>query len=125
MFANITRKYVKNPVRSFRVEKCDTNKLGIDAALSLFLSYLMEEVSLQGQVKLVVHAMRLCQLRLASESEDDIKGPTLLALLCMLESRKAFNNVFLRHHLFCILQLAVYKDQCNQTLFCPQKCATL
>ncbi|XP_026386721.1 transcription initiation factor TFIID subunit 2-like isoform X2 [Papaver somniferum] len=79
---------------------------GIDAALSLFLSYLMEEVSLRGQVKLAVHAMRLCQLRLASESEDDIKGPTLLALLCMLESRKAFNNVFLRHHLFCILQLA-------------------
>ncbi|XP_026413210.1 transcription initiation factor TFIID subunit 2-like [Papaver somniferum] len=67
----------------------------------------MEEVSLQGQVKLVVHAMRLCQLRLASESKYDIKGPTLLALLCMLESRKAFNNVFLRHHLFCILQLVV------------------
>ncbi|MCL7021840.1 hypothetical protein MKW94_002676, partial [Papaver nudicaule] len=79
---------------------------GIDAALSLFLTYLMEEVSLRGQVKLAVHAMRLCQVRLGSGSEDDIKGPTLLALLRLLESRKAFNNVFLRHHLFCILQLA-------------------
>ncbi|KAI3976872.1 hypothetical protein MKX01_008730 [Papaver californicum] len=79
---------------------------GIDAALLLFLSYLLEEVSLRGQVKLAVHAMRLCQLRLGSESEDEIKAPTLLALLRMLESRKAFNNVFLRHHLFCILQLA-------------------
>ncbi|RZC78913.1 hypothetical protein C5167_003107 [Papaver somniferum] len=27
MFANITRKYVKNPVRSFRVEECDINKV--------------------------------------------------------------------------------------------------
>ncbi|OVA05041.1 Peptidase M1 [Macleaya cordata] len=81
------------------------NCKGIDAALSLFVKYLEEEVSLRGQVKLAVHAMRLCQIRFGSEFEDDIKGPTLLALLRLLESRKAFNNVFLRHHLFCILQI--------------------
>ncbi|RZC46217.1 hypothetical protein C5167_039165 [Papaver somniferum] len=27
MYANIMKKYVKNPVRSFRVEECDTNKV--------------------------------------------------------------------------------------------------
>lgn len=58
-----------------------------------------------GQVKLSVHAMRLCQLRGGSDSNDDIKSHTLVALLCLLEGRKAFNNIFLRHHLFCILQV--------------------
>ena len=58
-----------------------------------------------GQVKLSVHTMRLCQLRGGSDSNDDIKSQTLVALLCLLEGRKAFNNIFLRHHLFCILQV--------------------
>ncbi|KAF8407865.1 hypothetical protein HHK36_007002 [Tetracentron sinense] len=78
---------------------------GVDAALLLFLKYLEEEMSLRGQVKLAVHAMRLCQIRYESEFDDNVKDPTLVALLCLFESRKAFNNVFLRHHLFCILQI--------------------
>ncbi|KAF5190649.1 Transcription initiation factor tfiid subunit [Thalictrum thalictroides] len=77
---------------------------GIDAALLLFTRFLEEESSLRGQVKLAVHAMRLCQIRRGSEDEEEIKGSTLVIFLRLLESRKAFSNVFLRHHLFCILQ---------------------
>ncbi|XP_062116921.1 transcription initiation factor TFIID subunit 2 isoform X3 [Humulus lupulus] len=77
---------------------------GIDAALSLFIKYLEEEPSLRGQVKLGVHAMRLCQIRVGSNS-NDIRSDTLVNLLHLLEGRIAFNNIFLRHHLFCILQI--------------------
>ncbi|XP_077241077.1 TBP-associated factor 2 isoform X2 [Tasmannia lanceolata] len=76
---------------------------GIDSALSLFMEFLDEEPSLRGQVKLAVHVMHMCQIR--HESFSDIQSLTLVALLRLLESRKAFNNVFLRHHLFCILQI--------------------
>ncbi|KAK9118442.1 hypothetical protein Scep_016535 [Stephania cephalantha] len=78
---------------------------GIDAALLLVIKFLLEETSLKGEVKLVMHAMRLCKVRSSSELEDEIKTSTLVSLLRLLESRKAFNNVFLRHHLFCILQI--------------------
>ncbi|OMO83069.1 hypothetical protein COLO4_22716 [Corchorus olitorius] len=78
---------------------------GIDAALLLFIKYVEEEPSLRGQLKLAVHAMRLCQIPGASGYNDDIKAITLLGLLQLLESRTAFNNVFLRHYLFCILQV--------------------
>ncbi|PON86522.1 Coatomer beta subunit [Trema orientale] len=77
---------------------------GIDAALSLFMKYLEEEPSSRGQVKLGVHTMRLCQIRGGSNSTD-IKSQTLVNLLHLLEGRMAFNNVFLRHYLFCILQI--------------------
>nr|KJB07812.1 hypothetical protein B456_001G045800 [Gossypium raimondii] len=78
---------------------------GINAALLLFIKYIEEEPSLRGQVKLGVHAMRLCQIQGGSVSSEDIKATTLVALLHLLESRIAFNNVFLRHYLFCILQV--------------------
>lgn len=58
-----------------------------------------------GQVKLGMHAMRLCQMRGSSDSNDDIGRSNLVSLLRLLESRMAFNNVFLRHYLFCILQI--------------------
>ncbi|KAF9618225.1 hypothetical protein IFM89_000860, partial [Coptis chinensis] len=74
---------------------------GIDAALILFTRYLEEEASLRGQVKLSLHAMRLCQIK----GEDVIKASTLALLLRLLEGRKAFNNVLLRHHLFCLFQI--------------------
>ncbi|TYH08814.1 hypothetical protein ES288_A07G046700v1 [Gossypium darwinii] len=78
---------------------------GINAALLLFIKYIEEEPSLRGQVKLGVHAMRLCQIQGGSISSEDIKATTLVALLHLLESHIAFNNVFLRHYLFCILQV--------------------
>ncbi|KAL5815631.1 hypothetical protein ACOSQ4_026272 [Xanthoceras sorbifolium] len=78
---------------------------GINATLSLFIKYVEEEPSLRGQVKLGVHAMRLCQIRGGSGSNDEIETTTLVALLHLLESRIAFNNVILRHHLFSILQI--------------------
>ncbi|KAF5730251.1 transcription initiation factor TFIID subunit 2 isoform X1 [Tripterygium wilfordii] len=78
---------------------------GIDAALSLFMKYVEEEPSFRGQVKLGVHALQLCDARVQSDFKDDIKSTTLVALLRLLESRLAFSNVFLRHHLFCILQV--------------------
>ncbi|XP_060205603.1 transcription initiation factor TFIID subunit 2 isoform X2 [Lycium barbarum] len=78
---------------------------GIDAALTLFIRYLDEEPTIRGQVKLGVHAMRLCQIRNESDSDSDVKGEILVALLHLLESRTSFNNVILRHYLFCILQV--------------------
>ncbi|KAJ8753456.1 hypothetical protein K2173_019855 [Erythroxylum novogranatense] len=78
---------------------------GIDAALSLFVRYLEKEPSLRGQVKLATHAVRLCQMQDSSSCNNEIKSTTLLALICLLEGHIGFNNVFLRHHLFCILQI--------------------
>ncbi|XP_040997720.1 transcription initiation factor TFIID subunit 2 [Juglans microcarpa x Juglans regia] len=78
---------------------------GIDAALSLFIKYLEEEPSFRGQVKLGVHAMRLCQISGGSDSNDNIKSEVLVSLLLLLDGRIGFNNVFLRHHLFCIIQI--------------------
>lgn len=49
--------------------------------------------------------MRLCQIRNESDSDSDVKGETLVALLRLLESPISFNNVILRHYLFCILQV--------------------
>ncbi|GAB4860954.1 hypothetical protein Ancab_036114 [Ancistrocladus abbreviatus] len=77
----------------------------IDAALVLFIKCLEEEPSLRGQVKLGVHMIRLCQMRAVSQSDDEIKSKTLVALLRILEGPVAFRNVALRHHLFCILQV--------------------
>lgn len=78
----------------------------LDAALVLFLRFLEEETSLRGETKLAAHMMHLCQEN-AEDSEHDnfVSCPTLIALLKMLASRKAFNNVCLRHHLYCILQI--------------------
>ncbi|XP_031287927.1 transcription initiation factor TFIID subunit 2 [Pistacia vera] len=78
---------------------------GIDAALSLFVKYIEEEPSLRGQEKLGVHAMRICQAGGGSDFNDEIRTETLVALLHLLDSRISFNNVFLRHHLFGILQI--------------------
>lgn len=80
---------------------------GIDAALLLFIRYLDGEPSLRGQVKLGIHAMRLCQISGDSDSDDDhgVVRETLVTLLRLLESPAAFNNVTLRHYLFCILQV--------------------
>ncbi|KAJ6676938.1 TRANSCRIPTION INITIATION FACTOR TFIID [Salix viminalis] len=78
---------------------------GMDAALSLFITYLEEEPSLRGQTKLAAHAMRLCQIQDGSDSEDAIKCTTLLALIRLLEGHIGFNNTIIRHHLFCILQI--------------------
>ncbi|KAI9088415.1 hypothetical protein K1719_029864 [Acacia pycnantha] len=76
---------------------------GIDAVLLLFIKYVEEELSLRGQVKLAIHVMRLCQMR--NDSSDEVSSQTFVALLCLLEGRLSFNNVYLRHHLFCILQI--------------------
>ncbi|XP_076922819.1 transcription initiation factor TFIID subunit 2-like isoform X2 [Bidens hawaiensis] len=78
---------------------------GIDAALILFTIYMKDEPSLRGQVKLGVHAMRLCQINGDSDDDHGIMRGTLVALLRLLESPAAFNNVTLRHYIFCILQV--------------------
>ncbi|CAH9064286.1 unnamed protein product [Cuscuta epithymum] len=78
---------------------------GIEAALALFIKYLGEESSLRGQVKLGVHAMRLCQIRNESDYCHEVKSETLVSLLRLLESPISFNNVYLRHYIFCILQV--------------------
>ncbi|PKA47148.1 hypothetical protein AXF42_Ash017093 [Apostasia shenzhenica] len=78
---------------------------GLNAALSLFTKFLEEEPSARGQMKLAVHIMQLCQINAESGTGNVICYPTLIAILRMLASKKAFNNVFLRHYLFCILQV--------------------
>ncbi|KAG9136034.1 hypothetical protein Leryth_022471 [Lithospermum erythrorhizon] len=78
---------------------------GIGSALMLFITFLDEETSVRGQVKLGIHALRLCQIRGKSDSVNDIKSETLLALLRLLESPMSFNNVILRHYIFSMLQV--------------------
>ncbi|KHN15152.1 Transcription initiation factor TFIID subunit 2 [Glycine soja] len=78
---------------------------GMDSALLLFIKYIEEEHSLRGQLKLATHVMRLCQMRDGLNSNDEITSQTLVSMLNLLEGRIAFNNVSLRHYLFCILQI--------------------
>ncbi|KAH1118114.1 hypothetical protein AAZX31_17G117900 [Glycine max] len=78
---------------------------GMDSALLLFIKYIEEEHSLRGQLKLATHVMRLCQMRDGLNSNDEITSQTLVSMLNLLEGRIAFNNAFLRHYLFCILQI--------------------
>ncbi|KAH9722545.1 transcription initiation factor TFIID subunit 2 [Citrus sinensis] len=89
---------------------------GIDSALSLFIKSVEEEPSLRGQVKLGIHAMRICQIKGGSDSNHEVDTVTLVALLNLLESRISFNNVFLRHHLFGILQILAGRSGIK--LFC-------
>lgn len=49
--------------------------------------------------------MRLCQISADYEDDVAVVRGTLVALLRLLESPAAFNNVTLRHYLFCILQV--------------------
>ncbi|GKE61368.1 hypothetical protein Tco_1511735 [Tanacetum coccineum] len=49
--------------------------------------------------------MRLCQISGESDDEHCVMCETLVALLRLLKSPAAFNNVTLRHYLFCILQV--------------------
>ncbi|XP_015696706.1 transcription initiation factor TFIID subunit 2 isoform X2 [Oryza brachyantha] len=79
---------------------------GLDAALLLFLKYANEERSLRGGTKLAVHALRLCQANIEPQDNNQIQLPTLVGLLCLLAGKKAYNNVYLRHNVFCILQIA-------------------
>ncbi|KAK6139895.1 hypothetical protein DH2020_026372 [Rehmannia glutinosa] len=78
---------------------------GTDAALILFIRYLNNESSLRGQTKLCVCALRLSQMTSQSDCDNDVKSDTLVTLLRLLESPLAFNNVILRHYIFCILQV--------------------
>jgi len=87
---------------------------GLDAALLLFLKYVDGEKSLRGATKLAVHVLRLCQASTVPHFNDQISLTTLIGLLHLLAGAKAYNNVFLRHHVFCILQVAAGR---SPTLF--------
>ncbi|CAA0837832.1 Transcription initiation factor TFIID subunit 2 [Striga hermonthica] len=78
---------------------------GTDAGLTLFIRYLNEEASLRGQTKLGVCALRLLQMSNRSDCDSEVISDTLVTLLRLLESPLAFNNVTLRHYIFCILQV--------------------
>lgn len=58
-----------------------------------------------GQVKMAVHMMHLCEGNNVSELVYCAKKSTLIAFLRFLSGTKAFDNIFLRHYLFCILQI--------------------
>jgi len=51
-------------------------------------------------------------------SNDEITSQTLVSMLNLLEGRIAFNNVSLRHYLFCILQILARRYM----LFLEMKC---
>ncbi|XP_047327901.1 transcription initiation factor TFIID subunit 2-like isoform X2 [Impatiens glandulifera] len=80
---------------------------GIDAALQLFMKFIKEEPTFRGQKKLSVHMSLLCQIRGGGSHDpvDDVKAGTLNALIHLLQTRMSFNNMFLRHYIFCILQI--------------------
>ncbi|XP_062199068.1 transcription initiation factor TFIID subunit 2-like [Phragmites australis] len=84
----------------------ELHQKGLDAALLLFLKYVDEEKSLRGATKLAVHVLRICQASVDLHLNDQIKLTTLVGLLYLFAGMKAYNNVFLRHHVFCILQVA-------------------
>ncbi|TVU09497.1 hypothetical protein EJB05_42973 [Eragrostis curvula] len=95
---------------------------GLDAALWLFLKYVDEEKSLRGATKLAVHVLRICQATIDPHLSDQIKMSTLVGLLHLLAGIKAYNNIFLRHHVFCILQVAAGRPP---TLYGVPKIATV
>jgi hypothetical protein len=62
-----------------------------------------------GLTKLAVHVfcaspIRLCQASIDPHLNDQIKLTTLVGLH-LLAVRKAYNNIFLGHHVFYILQV--------------------
>ena len=63
-------------------------------------------------MKLGIHAMRLIQISGGFGSNDNIKSDTLMSLLRLLDSSIAFNNIFLRHHIFCIIQILAGRWAC-------------
>ncbi|XP_078444171.1 TBP-associated factor 2 isoform X2 [Wolffia australiana] len=74
---------------------------GIGRALSQFLEFLAHEASPRGQAKLAAHAACLCEANAEPEAVD---AATLVALLRLIRSQKAYNNIYLRNHLFSMLQ---------------------
>ncbi|WVZ64918.1 hypothetical protein U9M48_014365 [Paspalum notatum var. saurae] len=94
---------------------------GLDAALLLFLKYVDEEKSLRGATKLSVHVLRICQASIDAHTSCQINLTTLIGLLHLLAGTKAYNNVFLRHYVFCILQVSAGR---SPTLFGVPKVVT-
>eukprot|EP01018_Ginkgo_biloba_P038987 Gb_36379 [translate_table: standard] len=89
---------------------------GLDIALSLAVKMIKEEPSLRVQVKVLMRCLHLCQMK--GNLENTLNNSALAALLCLLQSRKAFNNVTLRHHIFCVLQTLAGR---SATLFGVEK----
>ncbi|EPS60939.1 hypothetical protein M569_13860, partial [Genlisea aurea] len=110
---------------------------GTDSALALFIKYLDDEPSLRGQWKLGICVLRLCQMSNQWDCDNNgggVKGDTLVALLLLLESRLAFNNISLRHYVFCILQVlarraptlyGVPRDETTLRVGHPKTCSEL
>ncbi|XP_078179654.1 TBP-associated factor 2 isoform X1 [Carex rostrata] len=78
---------------------------GLDEAILLFLKFLDEEHFLRGESKLALHVMHLCQVNFEAKMDNHISYNSLVSLLDLLSSRKSYNNIYLRHHVFCILQI--------------------
>lgn len=80
----------------------EAHKNGLDGALSSAVKFIIDESSLQVQTKAAMHCLHLCQMQ--RNLGNRINSSLLSDLLHLLESRKAFVNVNLRHHVFCVLQ---------------------
>lgn len=80
----------------------EAHKNGLDVALSSAVQLIVDESSLRVQKKAAMHCLHLCQMK--RNLGNRINSSVLSDLLHLLESRKAFVNVNLRHHIFCVLQ---------------------
>lgn len=98
----------------------ETHKNGLDVALSSAVQLIVDESSLQVQTKAAMHCLHLCQMK--RNLGNSINSSVLSDLLHLLESRKAFVNVNLRHHIFCVLQTLAGR---SATLFGVPKPKTL
>eukprot|EP00252_Welwitschia_mirabilis_P015694 TRINITY_DN3472_c0_g1_i4.p1 TRINITY_DN3472_c0_g1~~TRINITY_DN3472_c0_g1_i4.p1 ORF type:complete len:618 (+),score=135.08 TRINITY_DN3472_c0_g1_i4:829-2682(+) len=82
----------------------EAQKNGLGAALLLAVKFINEEFSLRVQTKISMHCLQYaCQSSRAWDKDKIYHA--LPALLGLLQSQKCFINVYLRHHIFSILQI--------------------
>lgn len=76
---------------------------GLDAGINLVFKLIETDPSLRVQTKLFAYILHVSTL--LEDSKESVQNMTLSRLLLLLQSKKAFNNILMRHHTFCILQV--------------------
>ncbi|KAI5059244.1 hypothetical protein GOP47_0025563 [Adiantum capillus-veneris] len=76
---------------------------GLDSGINLAFQLVDEDPSMRVQTNLFAFIVRLSAL--LEELKDSVQNTTLFRLIFLLQSREAFGNAVLRHHVFCILQI--------------------
>ncbi|KAH7306785.1 hypothetical protein KP509_22G030300 [Ceratopteris richardii] len=76
---------------------------GLDSGINLALQLAASEPS--SRVRTKVFAKLVHDVTLLDEIESSVKQTTFSRLISFLQSREVFENVLVRHHLFCMLQI--------------------